>query len=218
MRIEIYSDTVCPWCFVGKRRLERALQLRPLPQAEIVWRPFQLNPNMPADGMERSRYLALKFGSSAKVAEILRPVEQAARDEGIAIDFTAIRRTPSTLASHRLIDWAQQQGHGTALVEALFRAYFVEGRDIGDRDVLVGLAAARGLPAQAAADLLAGSEGLLDVLASDARAREMGIQGVPTFVFDGRYAISGAHPPEVLLRFFDLATVGQAAPGYQASL
>lgn len=204
MRIEIYSDSICPWCFIGKRRLERALAERPQEGLEITWRTFQLNPNMPIDGMDRGRYMALKFGGADKAKDIYQPVIEAGQMEKLDFAFDKMTRTPSTLASHRLIRWAGRQGKAAPLVEALFQAYFLKAQDIGKHEVLEEIAASAGFDRKAVADYLSGSEDLLDVMAEDAKAREMGIQGVPTYVFNGKYVISGAHPPEVLHQIFDL--------------
>lgn len=204
MRIEIYSDTICPWCLIGKRRLERALQERPQPGLELVWRAFQLNPNMPPEGLERERYLELKFGGAERARQVYEPIVAAGESEGIAFDFDKVSRTPNTAASHRLIRIAQEAGRGEAATEKVFSAYFFEGRDIGDTEVLCDIGAAIGLSREQTATRLAGTEGLLEVLAEDARAREIGIQGVPTFIFEGKYVLSGAHPPEVMFQMFDL--------------
>ncbi|MDJ0609474.1 MAG: DsbA family oxidoreductase [Kiloniellales bacterium] len=204
MQLQIYSDTICPWCLIGKRRLERALAERPQPDLEVTWHAFQLNPEMPADGMDRRRYLELKFGGGEGARQVYGQVEQAGASEGIAFNFDAIRRTPNTLNSHRLIRWAGREGCQMAVVEALFSAYFFDGRDIGDPETLVAVAQTVGLDPTAAQDYLASDQDLEAVRNEDAEARRIGIQGVPTFIWNGRYVLSGAHPPEVLLQLFDL--------------
>lgn len=214
MRIEIYSDTICPWCLIGKRRLERALAARPQPAVELVWRAFQLNPNMPPEGLDRERYLELKFGGAERARQVYEPIVTAGASEGIPFDFEGIGRTPNTAASHRLIRMAQEAGRGDAAMERVFAAYFFEGRDIGDPAELSEIAEAVGLSREQTATRLAGTEGLLEVLSEDARAREIGIQGVPTFIFEGKYVLSGAHPPEVMFQMFDLiANNGQDDAG-----
>ena len=148
MRIEIYSDTICPWCLIGKRRLGRALQEQPQPGLEIVWRAFQLNPSMPANGMDRQRYLELKFGGAERAATVYEPIKQVGRSEGIAFAFEKIAHTPNTLNSHRLLRYAQRTApeRVDALLDAIFASYFLEGGDIGSTAHLAWLAAEAGLP------------------------------------------------------------------------
>ncbi|MEQ8655308.1 MAG: DsbA family oxidoreductase [Kiloniellales bacterium] len=206
MQIEIYSDTICPWCLIGKRRLERALEEQPQPDLKIVWRAFQLNPAMPAEGMDRQHYLELKFGGAERAATVYEPIKQAGLTEGIDFAFDKMQRTPNTLNSHRLLRFAQNKGQafGEAVLENLFRSYFFNGGDIGDLEILADLAEESGLDRAEVADYLASDADRESVAAEDARAREIGIQGVPTYILDGHYVLSGAHPPEVLFRLFDL--------------
>ena len=207
MKIEIYSDTICPWCFIGKRRLERALAERPQEELEITWRAFQLNPDMPGEGMDRQTYLQVKFGGSENARQIYDRVREAGREEAIPFAFEAIARTPNTIDSHRLIRYADGHSQETAeaVVQGLFDAYFIEGRDIGARDELVAVAEAAGLDAGEVRAFLESDEALDPVRAEDNRARQIGVQGVPTFIFNNKYVLSGAHPPEVLHQLFDLA-------------
>jgi len=211
MRIDIYSDTICPWCLIGKRRLERALATRPPPDLQITWKAFQLNPNMPAAGMDRRRYLELKFGGPERAQQAYEPVMAAGASEGIAFAFDRILRTPNTALSHRFVRMAQADGRGQAAVDAVFSAYFFEGRDIGRSETLLEIARDLDLDAETMGERLEAGEGLLEVLSEDARARDIGIQGVPTFIFEGKYVLSGAHPPEVLFQMFDLAQGGAPA-------
>jgi predicted DsbA family dithiol-disulfide isomerase len=204
MHIDIYSDTICPWCFIGKRRLERALAERPQPDLAFSWRPFQLNPDMPPGGMDRQRYLEVKFGGSAGARQVYDQVRQAGESEAIAFDFDAIRRTPNTLDSHRLIRHAEAAGRQEQVVQGLFDAYFLAARDIGDHEVLTAVAAAAGLDGDEVRAYLASDRDAEAVRTEDARARHIGIQGVPTFILDDKYVLSGAHPPEVLFNMFDL--------------
>lgn len=205
MKIDIISDTICPWCFIGKRRLERALAQRPQERLEISWRPFQLNPEMPRDGMDRQSYLAAKFGGPDRARHQYGRIEEAGASEGIAFRFDLIRRTPNTVNSHRLVHFAGEHGLQDAMVESLFRAYFIEGRDIGDREVLEEIAVTAGLPAEAAARrFLEGDAQREEVLAADERARVLGVSGVPCFIIEGKYAVSGAQSPEVFFQIFDL--------------
>ena len=205
MLIDIVSDTICPWCFIGKRRLERALANRPDLDVRIGWRPFQLNPDMPSEGMDRQSYLAAKFGGEARAKRAYSPVIEAAEREGLGIDFDRIRRTPNTLASHRLIRWAATAELQHKVVEALFHRYFVQGEDIGDHAVLIEVATEAGMDVDLVTHLLAEGRDIELVRSEDRLAREMGIRGVPCFVFDRRYALSGAQDPEVILNVIDLA-------------
>lgn len=211
MRIDVLSDTVCPWCYVGKRRLEKALRAEGGEEPEIVWRPFQLNPGMPAEGMDRADYLASKFGGPDRARRAYGAIRDAARGEGLEVDFDAIARTPNTLDSHRLIHYAAGRGAQNRVVDALFRAYFEEGCDIGDSGVLAGVAGACGLDAGAVrAWLDSGADAEL-VRDRDRRARAMGVRGVPFFVVDERYALSGAQEPEVFRQVFAAARAAAEA-------
>jgi len=203
MLIDIFSDVICPWCYIGKRRLEKGLAgLAPRPR--IRWRAFLLNPDMPRDGMEREEYLARKFGTQARGRDLFAAVSQAGAGEGIRFAFDLIRRTPSTVDAHRLIattddDPALQD----RLVDTLFQAYFEEGADIGRTAVLLQVAARAGLPGEETAAFLATDNGADDVQADNALAHSLGITGVPCFVIDDKYAISGAQAPEVFHRLFE---------------
>ena len=203
LTIDIVSDVVCPWCYIGKRRLELALARladeEPALQPFVSWHPFQLNPDLPANGIDRRAYLDAKFGGPARAGEVYERVRAAGRTVGIPFAFDRILRQPNTLAAHRLIAWAQARGDGDALVERLFRAYFLEGVYIGDRETLAGLAGEAGLDGDAARAYLATDEGAAGVAAMDGRVRELGVTGVPFFIFDGRVAVSGAQETEALL-------------------
>ena len=191
--IEVASDVVCPWCYIGKRRLEKALaSLAGEVEARVEWLPFQLNPGMPPEGMARADYRRAKFGSLERGRALDARVAQEGAGEGIAFAFERMQRTPNTTAAHRLIDLAQAQGRGEAAVDALFRAYFEEARDIGDAAVLAGIAAAAGVE-----DWPAGADAAR-VAEREARVREYGISGVPTFIFERRSGLSGAYPPDLL--------------------
>ena len=211
LTIDVVSDVVCPWCYIGKRRLEAALaKLResdPELPVEVRWHPFQLNPDMPREGMPRREYLERKFGGPDRAREIYARVSAAGRSVDIPFAFDAIERQPNTLAAHRLVAWAQsrREGDPDKLVEALFRAYFVDGRYVGDRDELVALAADAGYDADDARRFLESDE-LADVVAeADRRSRQMGISGVPFFIFGGKTALSGAQEPAVLLEAINQA-------------
>jgi predicted DsbA family dithiol-disulfide isomerase len=205
LTIDVGSDVVCPWCYIGKRRLEAALaRLRESdPELPVVvrWHPFQLNPDLPRDGVARRDYLERKFGGPERAREIYARVSAAGRSVDIPFAFDAIERQPNTLDAHRLVAWAQsrREGDPDKLVEALFRAYFVDGRYVGDRNELVALAADAGYDADDAGKFLA-SEELVDVVSeADRRSRQMGISGVPFFIFGGKTAVSGAQEPQALL-------------------
>jgi predicted DsbA family dithiol-disulfide isomerase len=204
MHIDIVSDVICPWCYIGKKRLERALAARPDIPVSMSWRAFQLNPEMPADGMERSAYLAAKFGGQAHAQRIYGAITAAGAAEDIPFAFDRIRRTPNTVDAHRLIRFATRSGRGDAAVEALFRAYFTEGRDIGDRVVLAEIAEECGFERGEAAVHLADGSGRDETLAEDRAARRLGINAVPCFIMEGGYAISGAQEPEFFFPLFDL--------------
>ncbi len=211
MEIDIFSDTICPWCFIGKRRLERALAERPQPNLTLHWRAFQLNPDMPEGGMDRQRYLELKFGGTVNAKAVYDQVRAAGETEGIDFAFEAMTRTPNTIASHRLIRHARETGHQDAVVQALFDAYFLRGEDIGDLEVLTAAAETGGLDAAAARAFLEGDAEAEEVRAEDRGARQAGISGVPCFIFNRQHALAGAHPPEVLHQLFDLADQEEAA-------
>ena len=201
--LDVVSDVVCPWCYIGKRQLEAALERMPADARPTVrWHPFQLNPDLPAEGVDRRSYLEHKFGGAERAAQIYERVRAAGRSAGLELDFDRIERQPNTLDAHRLIAWAQDELGRDAgpLVEALFRAYFVEGRSLVERDSLARLAGEAGLDPQAALAMLASDEGAGRIAAADRRARALGIQGVPFFVFDGRVGVSGAAGTDALLQ------------------
>jgi predicted DsbA family dithiol-disulfide isomerase len=198
--IDIVSDVVCPWCYIGKRRLEAALDARGQPPREIRWHPFQLNPDIPAAGVDRRGYLEAKFGGPERAREIYGRVEAAGREVGIPFAFERIARQPNTLDAHRLIAWAQSTAleRADGLVERLFKAYFTQGTNIGEVGELARLAGEAGYEAAEALAHLRSEAGLAEIAAADQRTKEMGISGVPFFIFNRRLAVSGAQPPEIL--------------------
>ncbi len=204
MIIDIVSDAICPWCYIGKRRLEKALAMAPHPDLQIGWRPFQLNPDMPAEGMDRGEYLRRKFGDSAG-GNRYQAVEDAGRGEDIPFAFDRIKRTPNTILAHRLIRFAQRDERQDEMVEALFRAYFIEGADIGRVDTLVGVTGTLGMDEARVRAYLDSDEDHEAIQAEDKFARQIGIQGVPCFIIDRKFAVSGAQPPETFLEIFELA-------------
>jgi len=203
MRIEIVSDVICPWCFIGKRRLEQALAQRPGMEFELGWRPFQLNPDMPREGADRKSYLEAKFGGPARAKEIYARVSAEGAKEGIAFDFDGIKRTPNTLAAHSVLRWALGTGVQNELKERLFRLYFLDGKDIGDHYVLADAAAAEGMDGELVRKLLDEGRDADLIQQEDMTARQMGITGVPFFIFERKYGVSGAQPSEVLLQVID---------------
>ncbi|MEZ5669127.1 MAG: DsbA family oxidoreductase [Alphaproteobacteria bacterium] len=204
VRVDVVSDVICPWCFIGKRNLEAALASRPDIAVDVHWRAFQLNPDMPRDGMERRAYLEAKFGRSDG-GGIYERVTAAGQRAGIDFAFDRIARTPNTVAAHRLIALAAEEDRQDAVVEALFDGYFRAGRDIGSLDQLAALAQTAGL-SEVAIEKLRGSDAAeADVLAEDEIARQSGIHGVPCFIVDRAFAVSGAQPPETLAAALDHA-------------
>lgn len=198
--IDVYSDVVCPWCYVGKRRLERALdRLNGAVQARITWRPFQLNPTMPKDGMDRTAYLEAKFGSLDAFRQLEEHVLAAGAAERIPFAFEKVARTPNTFLAHRLIWYARQQGRQDAVVESLFRGYFTEGADIGSVPVLGQLAGRAGLAAASVELFLHSEEGTTEVKAEEAAGHRLGIRGVPYFALKQASGISGAQPVDVFV-------------------
>ncbi|MDA0822327.1 MAG: DsbA family oxidoreductase [Proteobacteria bacterium] len=197
--LEIISDVVCPWCYIGKRRLSRALELlgaeTPL---TVRWRPYELNPTMPPEGRERRAHYARKFGSMEDAAHLIANITSNAHHEGLAMDYEKIERVPNTLTAHRLIWFAERCDSQNAIVDALFEAYFVEGRNIGDRAVLIDIAVNCGLERNDVTVFLDGNEAVDIVTTQMSAARDAGIHGVPAFVLNGQFLFSGAQSPETI--------------------
>jgi predicted DsbA family dithiol-disulfide isomerase len=199
--VDVVSDVVCPWCYIGKRQLETALAALPPDERPIVrWHPFQLNPDLPREGIERRAYLEEKFGGAERADQIYERVRAAGRAAGLELNLDRIERQPNTLDAHRLIAWAQADagGDANALVEALFKAYFVDGRPIGEHAVLAAIAGECGFDETAARTMLDSDAGAGEIAAMDRRARSMGIGGVPFFVFNQRVGVSGAQGSHTL--------------------
>lgn len=196
--IEVVSDVVCPWCYIGKRRLEKALALAGQRGVQVHWKAFELNPNAPKEGFERQAYRARKFGSAAYAKQLEAHVTDAGRDAGIEFRFDRIKRVPNTLDAHRLIWLAGHDGAQDAIVENLFRSYFIEGLDIGDPEVLKGIAAEGKLDSAKVDELLPSDLGRREVLDEERAARAHDVSGVPTFFVGGMPAVSGAQKPELL--------------------
>jgi predicted DsbA family dithiol-disulfide isomerase len=199
-RIDIVSDAICPWCYIGKRQLERALAILASEgmHFSVHWNPFQLNPDMPREGRDRAAYRAMKFGTAERARELDERVAGAAANVGLNLRQDLMLRTPNTLDAHRLIWLAGREGVQDAVMEAVFAAYFTQGRDIGDREVLADCAALAGMDRVAVADFLAGDVAAEEMLAADRAAREAGVNGVPSFFLDGYGLYSGAMPAETM--------------------
>lgn len=213
--IDVFSDPICPWCFIGKKRLEDALAARPDVPVSIRWRTFQLNPDMPTEGMDRQSYLSAKFGGPDRAADVYGHIRQVGQQVGIDFQFDAIPRTPSTLAAHRLIRFAQREypSLADALVQAMFKAYFLDGQDIGEVSTLLVIADGVGMDRGQTETYLQGTEDLDEVKAEDSFARRLGIGGVPCFIIEGKYALSGAQEPEAFLPVLDMAVQEKSAEG-----
>lgn len=208
MQVDLYQDLICPWCLIGRKRFADALAARPGLRLTIRPRPFQLNPAMPRDGMDRQTYLSAKFGGPDRASRIYAIIEETAGREGIALNLGKITRTPNTLSAHVLVDHlGHRGGDALALSQAILEGYFFHTLDIGDDAVLADIARPFGLDRRDVDAALADADAFAQVKASDARARQIGIQAVPSFVFDGRYAVSGAQEAEAFAPLLDLASV-----------
>lgn len=196
-KLDVLSDPICPWCFIGKARLDQALINHPDHPFTIEWHPFQLNPGMPVGGMDRREYLETKFGGRANAMRVYGQIAQAAEESGLEIDFAKIERTPNTLDAHRLIHWAGIEGRQTAVVSALFKAYFQDGQDIGDPATLRAIAEGAEMDGDMIARLLASDADRADIMARDAHARQRGVNSVPTFIVANAHVVPGAQPPEL---------------------
>ncbi len=202
-KLDIFSDPVCPWCYIGKARLERALEQRPDHPLVLEWHPFMLNPTMPPEGMDRREYLQAKFGPPDEVVRVHIPIVQACEELGLPLALDKMQRNPSTLDAHRLIHWAGLEGRQNAVVNALFRANFAEGRDIGDRETLLDIAAAAGLDRAVIARLLDSDADAQEIRDRDADIRARGLRGVPGFLLGRQYVLTGAQPVETWLQVID---------------
>lgn len=217
-RIDIYSDVVCPWCYVGKRHLETALSRYrdAYPgerQPELAWRPFQLNPHLPESGMERRQYVETKFGGPDGAREVYDRIASAGRGAGIEFEFSRIRKQPNTVDAHRLIRFAESKGRQDAVVETLFQAFFLEGADLTRRETLEEVAARAGFNREEVQTYLAGSNDTDWVRQQDGKARALGITGVPFFVLSAQWSVPGAQPPDVILEALRRAREDALKPG-----
>ncbi len=205
MQIDVISDSICPWCFIGKRRLEKAIEARPQMTFSVMWRPYQLNPDTPREGYDRKAYMQAKFGGTDQAKGVYKVVQATAKEEGLEFALEKQKRIPNTLDSHRLNHWAHTAGVQDAVVEGIFRAYFMEGQDIGDPAVLVKIAREAGMDAGVVAKLLASDTDRELVLREEAVARRMGVTGVPCFIVDQRLVMVGAQETDMILRAIDHA-------------
>lgn len=206
IKLDILSDPICPWCYIGWTHLARALEARPDHPLVIEWHPFQLNPDMPEGGMDRRDYMIAKFGGPDGVLRAYGPVIERAKAAGLALNLDLIARTPNTLDAHRLIHWAGVEGRQTPVMLALFRAYFSEGRDIGDAATLAEIASTAGLDGAMIATLLAGDADRDDIAARDAHARARGVTGVPCFILANQHVVTGAQSTDFWCNVIDEIT------------
>ena len=200
VKLDIISDPICPWCYIGKTNLDRALEQIPDHPFTIEWHPFQLNPDMPAGGMDRRAYLEGKFGGKDGAVKAYAPVVQAAEAAGLSINFEGMKRTPNTIDAHRLIHWAGIEARQSFVVQRLFETYFRDARDIGDHDVLLDIADGCEMDASVIGKLLASDADIDDIRARDAHSREMGVGSVPTFIVANQHAVPGAQPTEMWVK------------------
>ena len=200
--VDIFSDVICPWCYVGKRRLEKAIAALEGQDVAVRWLPFQLNPQIPKEGISRREYRISKFGSWERSLELDAKMVAVGEEEGIHFAFDRMERTPNTLDAHRLIWLADKEGVQDAVVEALFRAYFTEGRDISNRQTLIDAVAEAGLNRAAAEAMLSSDEGLKEIRTAEEQRRRLQVDGVPFFIINGRLALSGAQPPDAFVEAF----------------
>ena len=206
VRVDVISDTVCPWCYIGKRRLEKAIAGKSEElQVEVVFHPFQLDPSIPKEGRDADAHYAAKFGDLSRFEQMREHVAAVGREEGIAFDWKAQKRAPNTFDSHRLALYAADYGKQLEVIEALFAAHFEKGLDVGSEDTLVSIATEAGLDAEQTRAFLRSDAGRQEVEALEAQARRLGVSGVPFFIVDGKWAVSGAQPPEVLSEIFEKA-------------
>ena len=203
--IDVVSDVMCPWCYIGKRRLEKALDLAGNIEVEIRWRPFQLDGTIPEKGMSRSEYLSNKFGGEERAKQVYSQIEEAGEAEELPFAFDLIEKSPNTLNAHRLIRWSQTTGNQNALVEVLFRMFFIDGADIGDKEILADAAEEVGMERDVVERLFDGDSDVKEVKAEIAHAQQIGVTGVPCFIIDEKYAVMGAQQPETLVQAFEQA-------------
>ncbi|WP_281982040.1 DsbA family oxidoreductase [Thalassorhabdomicrobium marinisediminis] len=203
VKLDIISDPICPWCYIGKTNLDRALEQIPDHPFVIEWHPFQLNPDMPAEGLDRRSYLEAKFGGQEGAVKAYAPVLEQAKAAGLTINVEDMQRTPNTIDAHRLIHWAGIEGRQSFVVQRLFEAYFRDGRDIGAHDVLLDIADGCEMDAAVIGKLLKSDADVDDIRKRDAHSREMGVTSVPTFIVANQHAVPGAQPPEMWVKVME---------------
>ncbi len=216
IEIDVISDVMCPWCYIGKRRLEKALAMLPGIEVDVRWRPFQLDHTIPETGMDRQEYLRNKFGSDADAAQIYEPVRAAGRAENIPFQFEKIAISPNTLNAHRIIRWAMAEGVQDEVVERLFQLYFIEGANLTDKQVLADAAVDAGVDRAVVEHLLAGDTDKAETQAEIARIQQMGVTGVPAFIIGNRYAVMGAREPEIIAQAIQEVARERALPAGNA--
>lgn len=216
LEIDVISDVMCPWCYIGKRRLEKALAMLPGIEVDVRWRPFQLDHTIPETGMDRQEYLRNKFGSDADAAQIYEPVRAAGRAEDIPFQFEKIAISPNTLNAHRIIRWAMAEGVQDEVVERLFQLYFIEGANLTDKQVLADAAVDAGVDRAVVEHLLAGDTDKAETQAEIARIQQMGVTGVPAFIIGNRYAVMGAREPEIIAQAIQEVARERALPAGNA--
>ncbi|MEL6576730.1 MAG: DsbA family oxidoreductase [Pseudomonadota bacterium] len=215
--LDIISDPICPWCYIGKTRLDRAIAAAGHNPFTPRWRMFRLNPDMPAEGMDRRQYLEAKFGGAEGADRVYGAIADAAKGDGLDVDLGAIRRTPQTLDAHRLIRWAGEAGLGEPVVMDLFDRYFRRGEDISDRDLLLQVATDAGMERDVVARLLEGDADRAALEEEEKAAREMGVSGVPCFIIQGKYVIQGAQDSDTWRRVIDELTEAMQNPQEEAA-
>ncbi|QYZ71082.1 DsbA family oxidoreductase [Neotabrizicola shimadae] len=213
VRLDVFADPVCPWCFVGKAGLDRALEARPGHPFTVEWHPFQLNPDTPREGVDKRSWLEARFGGKAQVDAVHDRLREVARKAGVDLDPDVPKRIPNTLDAHRLIHWAGLEGRQSAAVGTLFRAYWREGRDIGNPAVLADIGAAIGMDRAAVVRLLASDADVDETLAREDHARQRGVRAVPTFVIADRHVVSGAQPHDLWQQVIDDLVAQSASRG-----
>jgi len=216
IEIDVISDVMCPWCYIGKRRLEKALAMVPDVSVDIRWRPFQLDHTIPETGMDRKEYLRKKFGSDEQAAQVYGPVRAAGKDEEIPFEFDKIKVSPNTLNAHRIIRWAMAEGVQNAVVERLFQLYFIEGANLTDKTVLADAAVEAGLERAVVERLLDSDADLEETRAEISQAQQMGVTGVPAFIIGNRYAVMGAREPEAIAQAIAEVVKERSAPAGNA--
>ena len=211
LSIDVYADIACPWCYIGRARLQTALDRRPAVAPTLRWRPFQLQPDLPPDGTDWRSLAEEKFGGWERAQQMFERVQKAGAEDGLTFDFDAMEVAPNTADAHRLVLWAQDRDAGAALSDRLFEAYFAEGANVSDADVLVDCAASVGLDADDARSLLDGTAYAEAVRESQQQAQRHGINGVPCYVLGDRYAVTGAQPADTMVEAIDAALSAQSS-------